>query len=440
MPRRPAVVAESMPRLVIVDPAYASTVGHHGEVNAPLLAALQAAGWAVELWADVALEGEQGLPALVRQHLRGVFSGCGYTDPRSWNDLGGALQLARRLEGQLEQAQWSGEPVAAWLVHSLLPFQLLGLARRLSRVPAAQLLISLMFPPGETLEGPMAEPQAIANARVALAALARAVAQQGHQLTLAFPSRQQEQLYAPLLQATGLESTGVHPALVGAGCRPQAPPADAPPLVLLHWGDLKAGKGRQQALAVLEALLQPGAAEAWRGWGWLFHQHSREALPAAEQQLLQRAAAAELGLVWLQRDLDSQAMHDWLARCPLALLAYDPVVYGQRSSGMLWQWAAARQALALPAVAVGHRQGWLALEARAMGLPWQLAAADDGAAWLQALAAAAAGRLAGAEALHSYGQQLLSGGFGAWCAGRLDPAAAVVPTARGRSSMQAEIN
>jgi hypothetical protein len=29
-----------MPRLVIVEPAYASTVGHHGEVNRPLLAAL----------------------------------------------------------------------------------------------------------------------------------------------------------------------------------------------------------------------------------------------------------------------------------------------------------------------------------------------------------------------------------------------------------------
>ena len=47
-----------MHRLVIVEPAYASTVGHHGEVNRPLLAALGAAGWAGELWSDLALEGE----------------------------------------------------------------------------------------------------------------------------------------------------------------------------------------------------------------------------------------------------------------------------------------------------------------------------------------------------------------------------------------------
>ena len=82
-----------MPRLVIVEPAYASTVGHHGEVNRPLLTALGAAGWSAELWTDLALEGEPGRPAGVR----GVFSGCGYGDPQQWRELGGALVLARPL-------------------------------------------------------------------------------------------------------------------------------------------------------------------------------------------------------------------------------------------------------------------------------------------------------------------------------------------------------
>jgi len=93
----PAVAVLPIPRLVIVEPAYASTVGHHGEVNRPLLAALGQAGWSCELWADVALEGETTAP----QPLRGVFSGCGYGGPRQWRELGGALVLARRLEQQL---------------------------------------------------------------------------------------------------------------------------------------------------------------------------------------------------------------------------------------------------------------------------------------------------------------------------------------------------
>lgn len=424
MGRRPAAVAESMPRLVIVDPAYASTVGHHGEVNAPLLAALQAAGWEVELWADVALEGEPDLPGLLRTRLRGVFSGCGYADPRSWRDLGGALLLARRLEQQLEQAQPpGGESVGAWLAHSLLPFQLLGLARRLRRVPAARVLISLMFPPGETLEGPMADPQAIAICRVALAALARASAQQGHRLCVGFPSEQQEELYAPLLEATGLRSAGLHPAVVGAGCRPPAPGSDASPLVLLHWGDLKPGKGRAEALAVLEALLEQGVPAPLHGWDWLFHHHSLRALPPEEERVLQRAVS-ELGLQRLQGEVNSKEMQTWLARCPLALLAYAPEVYGQRSSGLFWQWAGGRAALELPLAAVGQAGGWLATEARALGINW-LSPAADGAgdpapgAWLKALADAAAALPDRAD-LSEQGRRVLLGSFSQWCVERLN--------------------
>jgi hypothetical protein len=401
-----------MPRLVIVEPAYASTVGHHGEVNRPLLAALTAAGWQAELWTDLALEGEPRKPL----GMRGVFSGCGYGDPRQWREVGGALVLARQLEQQLQLASATGEPVAAWLGHSLLPFQVLGLARQLSRAPAAAVLLSLMFAPGETLQGPAGDPQAIATARVALAALAKACERQGHQLTLAFPSRRHELLYAPLLAATGLTSAGVHPAVVGAGCKPEAPPAGAAPLVLLHWGDQKNGKGRHEALAVLANLLERTTPEPLQHWGWLFHQHSSEALPEQERALLEQAQAAELGLVWLQGEVESAAMGQWLARCPLALLAYDQQRYAERSSGMLWQWAASRGALQQPAAAVGHGSGWLAVEAAELGLGWHSPATPDG--WLAALAAAAAALPPGSS-LNAYGQQVLETSFASWCVNTL---------------------
>jgi hypothetical protein len=405
-----------MPRLVIVEPAYASTVGHHGEVNRPLLAALGAAGWSAELWTDLALEGEPGRPT----GGRGVFSGCGYGDPQQWRELGGALVLARRLEEQLALAAEAGgtagsEPVAAWLAHSLLPFQLLGLARHLSRAPTAAVLLSLMFAPGETLQGPAGDAQAAATARVALAALARACSQQGHRLTLAFPSRQQEALYAPLLAATGLASAGVHPAVVGAGATPQAPPAEAPPLVLLHWGDQKEGKGRGEALAVLQALLAEGVPAPLQGWGWLFQQHSATALPEPERALLAQAEAAGLGLVRLEGEVESAAMTGWLARCPIALLAYDPQRYAERSSGMLWQWAASRAALQRPLAAVGHGSGWLAAEAQALGLGWH---SPEGGSWLEAIAAATAA-LPARTPLSPYGTQVLGEGFGGWCARQL---------------------
>jgi hypothetical protein len=402
-----------MPRLVIVEPAYASTVGHHGEVNRPLLAALTAGGWQAELWTDLALEGEPQHPA----ETRGVFSGCGYGDPRQWRELGGALQLARRLEQQLALAAAGGEPVAAWLGHSLLPFQLLGLARQLNQAPPAAVLLSLMFAPGETLEGPAGDPQAIATARVALAALAKACQQRGHHLTLCFPSAQQETLYAPLLAATGLASAGVHPAVVGAGSRPEPPAPGAAPLVLLHWGDQKAGKGRNEALGVLQALLEGPCPAALAGWGWLFQHHSAAPLPDAERSLLERTEAADLGLVWLEGEVSSSAMGQWLARCPLALLAYHPQRYAQRSSGMLWQWAASRTALGLPVAGVGHGEGWLPAEATALGLAWHSPADPNG--WLETLAAAAAA-LPASSPLNPYSQQVLGKSFSSWCAHTLN--------------------
>lgn len=66
----------------------------------------------------------EGAAGSTRNSLLGVFSGCGYVDPRLWLEPGGALQLARRLEQQLALASAaSAAPVSAWLAHSLLPFQ-----------------------------------------------------------------------------------------------------------------------------------------------------------------------------------------------------------------------------------------------------------------------------------------------------------------------------
>jgi hypothetical protein len=78
--------AQGLPLGIGVAPAaVALGQGQHGEVNRPLLAALAETGWSCELWADVALEGEATAPG----PLRGVFSGCGYGDPRQWRELGG---------------------------------------------------------------------------------------------------------------------------------------------------------------------------------------------------------------------------------------------------------------------------------------------------------------------------------------------------------------
>jgi hypothetical protein len=377
---------ERISRAVIVDPGYISGVGHHADVNARLLQALERQGWQAECWGD---------QVLTARGCRGVFSGCGYEDPRHWADLGGTVHLARRLEGQLlgalKEEEAAGRPsVGSWMVHTSLPFQLLGLARALRQCPAAVVVVSLMFAPGETLDGPGGEAEATSNCRVALGALARAVQAAGHQLRVLLPSQQSLELYGPLLDAAGVPCSGLHPAVVGAGL-PALDPLPAGlaatghrPRILLHWGDLKPGKGRQAALEVTEALVHGKPLPAsLQDAEWLFHLHSRERVPEAERALLERAGERVRGFLWLNERLEAERMQALLGSCDGALLAYDPVLYRHRSSGLLWCYGAARLLKGRPAAVAGRSGSWLEREAQDLGLSWR--SSVDGQ-WLETLA------------------------------------------------------
>jgi len=368
-------------RVVIVDPGHSSSSGHHAEVNSQLLAAGRRAGLAIEFWVDRALDDPD--PA-----FRPVFANCGYEDSRHWLDLGGSLHLASRMHSQLEEAlahPAAQAPVHCWIAHSLLPFQLIGLAQLLQHQPPARLEVGILYAPGERL-AEWAEPAsgsaalerqrqlAIGNARVAWSGLAQAVSSAGHRLRVGCSSEMQAALHQPLLVAAGLPPAVLQPAVVGAGWRPApgtaAARAETAPLVLLHWGDLKPGKGRQQALAGLEELLA-GAHRSSSPRRWLFHHCSSQPLSAAEQQLLQRAAEQLPGFQLLEGQVGAEDMQSTLAEVEVALLPYCPSAYAERSSGVLWCYGAARLAAGQPARAVGHQQGWLAREAAVMGFQWE---------------------------------------------------------------------
>jgi len=409
-------------RLVIIDPGHASRSGHHAELNHQLVATCHRANLAVECWVDQALQEPD--PA-----YRPLFHGCGYVDPRHWLDLAGTLHLASRFRDQLQSAS-AGAPVAGWIAHSLLPFQLIGLAQLLQHQPAAQLEIGVLYAPGERLGGsseasaisPGVERErelAIANSRVAWNALAQAVARAGHQLRLGCSSQLQAQLHQPLLAAAGLPPLQQQPAVVGQ--LPTAPLIAAAsngephtPQVLLHWGDLKAGKGRHQLFTLLEALLSHSTSPI-PPCRWLFHHCSETSLSAAEQQRLAQAEQELPGFVLWQGHASSEAMQTQLAQTSLALLPYCPIAYAERSSGVLWCYGAARLAAGQPAQGVGYADGWLAHEATALGIGWQglPAGETDPQAWLAAISHALA-PAHGAPTITPYGQQVLGQSYAHW--------------------------
>ena len=376
------MAAKPNPRLVIVDPAWTGSVGHHADVNRQLQQVLDAAGWQVEVWADQAAA-DLGLP-----WIRPLLHGCGYQDPRHWSDTGGSLHLARRLADQLAAGMGPAEqPVTAWLMHTALPYQLMGLARLLNQQPAAQVLISLMFAPGETLEGEAADAVATSNSRQALAALAEACRRQGHKVWLGLPSRQQQELWAPLIRAAELPEGELHAAVVGAGGAAVKPPKGAPKL-LLHWGDRKQAKGWLHSLATVEQLLDQGVPANLRGHGWLFHVHCHAPIPESELELLERAERQIPGYQLLRAAIPQSEMLRRLAGCNAALLAYCPRAYAERSSGILWAYASSRRAVGLPAAVVGLGGGWLERESRELGLAWRSAVNPSSSGWLKPLAEA----------------------------------------------------
>jgi hypothetical protein len=285
--------------------------------------------------------------------------------------------LARKLEQQLAlvAGQDGNQPVDAWLGHSLLPFQLLGLARFLASQPPGLVILSLMFDPTETLSS-SAEPIHSNDQRscyVALLELARACRHAGHQLRLGAASKHTIERYRPLLEQARLPIPSLHPAVCGAGCPITATPRKQDlPLVLLHWGDLKADKGRHEALALVQALLS--------GWQpvhpcrFVFHSYSHLPLEPQEQQQLQDAQK-RLGemVLWLPAYMPQAEMQNLLASCEVALLAYNPENYAHRSSGVLLCYAAARYAACMPATAIGYGGHWLQEEAAAWGMSWQVA-------------------------------------------------------------------
>ena len=342
----------------------------------------------------------------------------------------GSLHLASRLASQMEAAAASGPPVQLWIAHSLLPFQLIGLAKLLQRQPAARVEVGILYAPGERLGG-SSEPSAvspgveaerslaIANSRVAWSALARAADHAGHSLRVGCSSRLQAELHQPLLTAAGLPPADGQPAVVGAGVPFEVEPGAASPQVLLHWGDLKAGKGRQEVFDLIGGLLDGSLARP--AWRWLFHFNSRESLEPQEAALLKGAIQQLEGFRFWQGPVESAVMQAAFADSAAALLPYSPASYAERSSGVLWCYGAARMRAQKQATAVGYPSGWLALEAGNLGIHWQSPTTGQPNAmdWMQALEQSV-DRAGSTASFSPYGQRVLGDSYGSWILAGLD--------------------
>ena len=196
----------------------------------------------------------------------------------------------------------------------------------------------------------------------------------------------QQQTTTPLLQRAQL-AAAVAPG--GGGCRAptgrEATP-QAQEMVLLHWGNNKPDKGLEEALSLLETMLDCSAAERPK-WPLLFHCYASQGLSEDHSNLLDEAQR-QLGhqLIVLSDQVSDRTMQRCLGSAP-SLMAYNPITYSERSSGVFWCYAAAHgRGKPRTGLATGT---WLQREAEALGMAWRsrpiwASHKPSGAQWLEA--------------------------------------------------------
>jgi hypothetical protein len=349
----------------VLDPSYAYPSGHHQDLNQSLIKVFSERSIRTFIWCDKKISDNN--------EANGIFEDVGYFAEPEWWTLPVTIQLAHKIKEQLLRADGLSEKKPkTWLGHSLLPFQILGLAFYLSEQPKSNIHISLMFSPGETFDQLEANNhrRAECTASYTWLELSRICKRNKHQLHIGSASSQTTKQYKYILEKAKTRQPELQPAFCGSGWKMREEKAtNAYTHIMLHWGDLKPDKGVQEALFMIRSLL-----DGWRPihpCRFLFQSFSHRELENQDRRLLVQAKE-ELGelLVWIEDYQTNEDMMDQLSQCDVALLAYDSITYANRSSGILWCYAAARFAIGKPATAIGYGDNWLAAEARELGMEW----------------------------------------------------------------------
>ena len=349
----------------VLDPSYAYSSGHHQDLNQSLIKAFSQRSIRTFIWCDKKISDND--------EANGIFEDVGYLAEPEWWTLPVTIQLAHKIKDQLLKTDSLSEKKArTWLGHSLLPFQILGLAFYLSKQPESDIYISLMFSPSETFGQLEANNHRRAECTAAYAWLemSRICKRNQHQLHIGSAASQTTKQYNYILEKAKTKPPELQPAFCGSGWkRKEKKATNECTHIMLHWGDLKPDKGFQEALFIIRSLL--GGWRPIHPCHFLFQSFSHRELEDQDRRLLEQAQEelSEL-LVWIEDYQTNDDMMNQLSQCDVALLAYDSITYANRSSGILWCYAAARFAIGKPATAIGYGDNWLATEARDFGMEW----------------------------------------------------------------------
>jgi hypothetical protein len=253
-------------------------------------------------------------------------------------------------------ARWPALPVnvlhhtLSWEHANALALANAALGERGRRI---QHVVLLMFSPGVRASGDVIDAVRLSNFRIAFNLLRASGRVQLHAACAEYA-----QAYAHLLElATALP---VHPCLVGnRAARVARPRERVPKVTLLYVGEVKADKGVLDLPRRLRECV--GGARPDQRFIVHFSAVRTDAAKALLSEL--QGIAREHPEVEVHSGFWSEAeLNERLASADLLCLDYDPTVYADKTSGLLWLAAWHYLPVLIP------RQGWLAREAKALGM------------------------------------------------------------------------
>ena len=357
-----------MKKIIVIDPCYDSSFGHHEVLNSELLTTLSAAH-STEIWTSKVLQRNSA--------VKSVFDDLGYFNSLDFHRPESNHKLADRMLKQLNLYQENSQNVNLWVAHSFLPFHLAGFSRFLATQKAAVIFISLMFDPADPIYDSNQSFSIQQRWLRGLIELSIACNKQKHKLILGSASRSTITRYLPLLDRAKVVYPVLHPAVVGGGCIISNNNLNSEFTILLHWGDLKNDKGREVVFVIIKALLSNYKINL-SPCKFIFHSFSHLTLATDELDLLSQFKKKFGGnFIWLEGQISNLEMHTILSSCDLALLAYNPISYSWRSSGIFWCYSSARYAAGRTAAYIGYDNNWLQKEAYVYGMNWYSVAIQD---------------------------------------------------------------
>jgi hypothetical protein len=357
-----------MNKIIVIDPCYDSSFGHHEALNSELLATFSSTH-NIEVWASKVLQKNSA--------IKNVFDDLGYYNSLDFHCPKSNLKLIDKMLEQLNSYQDNYQSADLWIAHSFLPFHLAGFSRFLMTQNPTVIFISLMFDPADPIYDSNQSFSIQQRWLRGLIELSIACNKQKHKLIIGSASNSTNTRYLPLLDRAKVVRPVLHPAVVGGGCIVSNNNSNSEFTILLHWGDLKKDKGMEVVFVIIKALLSNYKINL-SPCKFIFHSFSHLNLATYELTLLALFKKKFRGnFIWLEGQISNLEMHTILSRCDLALLAYNPISYSWRSSGIFWCYSSARYAVGRTAAYIGYDNNWLQKEASRYGMNWYSVAIQD---------------------------------------------------------------